>query len=62
MVSIVNDYILIKSIGQGSFGEVFLSKKPNNPKLYAIKKINTSVLKSKNVIKYLDNETNIMKQ
>ena len=62
MVSKVNDYILIKSIGQGSFGEVFLSKKSNNPKLYAIKKINTSVLKSKNVIKYLDNETNIMKQ
>ena len=62
MVSKVYDYILIKSIGQGSFGEVFLSKKSNNPKLYAIKKINTSVLKSKNVIKYLDNETNIMKQ
>ena len=62
MTTKVKDYELIKSIGKGSFGEVFLSKKQNDPKLYAIKKINTSVLKSKNVIKYLKNEIGIMEQ
>ena len=62
MTTKVKDYVLIKSIGKGSFGEVFLSKKQNDPKLYAIKKINTSVLKSKNVIKYLKNEIGIMEQ
>ena len=35
----VNDYILIKSLGKGSFGEVYLTQKKNNPKLFAMKKI-----------------------
>ena len=40
------EYKLIKSIGKGSFGEVYLTKKGNSPKLYATKIIPTSNLKN----------------
>ena len=58
----INDYILYKKIGKGSFGEVFLTKKENDPKIYATKRINVSLLKSTDVNRYLNNEISIMKQ
>ena len=34
----IKDYILYKKIGKGSYGEVFLTQKENDPKKYATKK------------------------
>jgi serine/threonine protein kinase len=34
----IDDLILIKSIGKGSYGEVFLTKKEGSEKQYATKK------------------------
>ena len=56
------EYKLIKSIGKGSFGEVFLTKKANSPKLYATKMIPISNFKNEELNKYLLNEINIMNQ
>ena len=56
------DYKLIKSIGKGAFGEVFLTKKGNSPKLYATKIIPYSNLKTEESKKYLKNEIKIMQQ
>ena len=58
----IGDYLLIKSLGKGSFGEVFLTQKQNNPTLYATKKINLSKLSSKDGMRYIKNEIKIMKQ
>ena len=55
----INDYILYKKIGKGSFGEVFLTKKGNDPKIYATKRIHVSLLKSTDVNRYLNNEISI---
>ena len=35
----IDGYTLIKSIGRGAFGEVFLSKKNETGQLFAIKKV-----------------------
>ena len=56
------EYKLIKSIGKGSFGEVFLTKKANSHKLYATKIIPISNFQNKELNKYLLNEINIMSQ
>ena len=56
------EYKLIKSIGKGSFGEVFLTKKANSHKLYATKIIPISNFQNKELNKYLLNEINIMNQ
>ena len=58
----INDFLLIKSLGKGSFGEVYLSINEKNHKQYAIKQIPSSVLDNEGFKKYLDNEINIMKQ
>ena len=41
---VVDDLILIKSIGKGNFGEVFLTKKKNRPEYYATKKMERAVV------------------
>ena len=56
------EYKLIKNIGKGSFGEVYLTKKGNSPKLYATKIIPYSNLKTEESKKYLKNEIKIMQQ
>ena len=58
----VQDYVLIKSLGKGSFGEVYLTQKGKSSKLYATKRIPCSKLSSKDFKKYLDNEILIMRQ
>ena len=58
----IKDYLLVKSLGKGTFGEVFLTKKGKSSKLYATKKIPSSKLLNKDFKKYLENEINIMKQ
>ena len=58
----VKDYVLIKSLGKGSFGEVYLTQKGKSSKLFATKRIPCSKLSSKDFKKYLDNEIKIMKE
>lgn len=40
---VVDDLILVKSIGKGNFGEVFLTQKKGRPELYATKKMDRAV-------------------
>ena len=58
----INDFILIKTLGKGSFGEVYLSVNEKSHQQYAIKKIPASNLNNAGFKKYLDNEIKIMKQ
>ena len=46
------EYKLIKSIGKGSFGEVFLTKKANSHKLYATKMIPISNFQNEELNKH----------
>ena len=56
----INDYKLFKSLGEGSFGEVYLTQKGDNPQKLATKIIDLRKIE-KPAAKYLNNEIKIMK-
>ena len=56
----IKDYILFKEIGKGSFGEVFLAKKGNQPQIYAVKRIDIKSPKNQKMLKYLNYEISIL--
>ena len=56
----IEDYILVKKIGEGIFGEVYLANKNNSYKLFAIKKIDKNKTQDELVMKNLRNEINIL--
>ena len=59
----VEDIILYKSLGKGSFGEVFLTKRKGVPdQIFATKKVPKSLVSSPKVKKYFDNEIHILRQ
>ena len=58
---LVDDIILIKSIGRGTFGEVYLTSKQGVLKKYATKVIEKSKYNSPKIMKYLTNEITILK-
>ena len=59
-IKVDNKYILEKSIGSGSFGQVYLTKvKGEKGKLYATKLYEKSEVEKNNMKKYLLNELNI---
>ena len=58
---LVDDIILIKSIGKGTFGEVYLTSKQGVLKKYATKVIEKSKYNSPKKMKYLTNEITILK-
>ena len=58
---LVDDIILIKSIGKGTFGEVYLTSKQGVLKKYATKVIELSKYIHPNSIRYLNNEIYILK-
>ena len=57
----IEDLNLIKFLGKGSYGEVYLSKKDNSNKLLATKKISRSFADRPQFQKYLLNEIKILK-
>ena len=58
---ILEDYKLFNLLGKGNFGEVYLTKKGNDPKYLASKRLDLKII-NPSVKQYLDNEIEIMKQ
>ena len=61
MQCVVDDFVLIKSIGKGNFGEVFLTQRKGYPQLYATKKMERSVCERPPFLDRLVNEIRILK-
>ena len=59
---IIDDFTLIKSIGKGAFGEVFLTSKKGTNKLFATKKVSRQKATSQTLRKYFINEIQILKE
>ena len=56
----VDDLTLLKLLGKGSFGEVYLTSKKGHSQLYATKKIPKKIADSEKCRKYFHNEINIL--
>ena len=60
---LVDDYTLIKQIGKGAFGEVYLASKKEENVSYAVKVIDISEYKhNRKALRYLNNEIYLLKQ
>ena len=59
---LVDNLILTKSLGKGSFGEVFLTKKVNGKELYATKRMDRAEYEKPENYKRLMNEISILKK
>ena len=59
---LVDDLTLIKTIGKGAFGEVYLTSKQGSKEKYATKKIDKKYAANPRAKKYLDNEIQILKE
>lgn len=57
----IEDVTLIKLLGKGSFGEVYLSTKKGKSEYFATKKIDRKTADKPSFKKYFDNEINILK-
>ena len=58
----IGEYILFKRIKNSTFGEVYLTIKENNPELLVTDVIDISKKDIKNLLNYINNEKEIMKQ
>ena len=58
----VGEYTLYKLLGKGSFGEVYLTRKENNPEILATKILDKKQTDKPSVKRYFDNEISIMKE
>ena len=58
----VGDYILIKVLGKGSFGETYLTQKKNDPTFLATKVLERKKMDRDSTKKYLDNEIKILRE
>ena len=58
----LDDYTLLKCLGKGSFGEVFLTTKRGTAELFATKKMSRSYADSPGVRKYFTNEISILRK
>ena len=57
-----DEYTLLKSIGKGEFGEVYLTKKIGTNQLFATKKVSKQILETPSIKKVFINELNILKE
>ena len=62
MIKQIEDLTLIKNLGSGSFGEVFLSTKKGRNEYFATKKIDRFSADRPGRFKYLKTEISILKQ
>ena len=58
----IDDLTLIKKLGEGSYGEVYLSKKNGKNQYFATKKIERTVADRSTFKKYFQNELNLLSQ
>ena len=58
---VIDDLTLLKSLGKGSYGEVFLTQKKGKTELFATKKMDRKYADQPHVAKYLKNEINILR-
>ena len=58
----IGDYLLIKLLGKGSFGETYLTQKGKDPKLLATKVLERKKMEKGSAKKYLENEIKILKE
>ena len=58
----IDDYSLLKSIGKGAFGEVYLTSKEGTNRLFATKKVSKKKVNSPTLKKYFFNEISILKE
>ena len=58
----IDEYSLIKCIGKGAFGEVFLTSKRGTTQLFATKKVPKSKADSPQIKKYFINEITILRE
>ena len=56
----IEDFIILKCLGRGTFGEVYLSSKRGKTGYYAVKKIDRSIADNPNFKKYFENEIKIL--
>ena len=56
----IDDVILLKVLGKGAFGEVYLSQKQGRNEYFATKKIDRKIADKPSLKKYLDNEISIL--
>ena len=56
----LEDYILEKKIGEGTFSEVWLTSKKDSPKKYATKMMDRDEIEKSEYMKYLKNEIAIL--
>ena len=59
---IIDEFSLIKCIGRGEFGEVYLSTKKGTTQLFATKKVSKQKLETPSIKKYFLNEIAILKE
>jgi len=57
---IIDNLILEKCIGQGAFGEVYITKKKGSDKIFATKKLEREQIEKSEAMKYLKNEIIIL--
>ena len=58
----LDEYSLIKFLGKGTFGEVYLTKKENSNNLFATKRLDKQLVDSQKYQKYFNNEISILNQ
>ena len=58
---LIEDYTLIKPLGKGAFGEVYLTSKQSSKEKFATKKIDKKFAQNPKAKKYIDNEIAILK-
>ena len=59
---LVDDLTLLKCLGKGAFGEVYLTSKQGTKQKFATKKIDRKFTQNPRAKKYLDNEISILKE
>ena len=55
-----NDFIALRELGKGSFGEVYLVEKKDTGQLYAMKILYKRQVMNKNLVRYVMAERNIL--